>query len=73
MRPTLMEKKTIQLLESACKDDLEMSKEDLQERSYFKSFTRMPVELFDDLYNRIRIRIAKKNTNWRKAVPPLDR
>jgi hypothetical protein len=61
------------LLQNAREDDEDMSREELERRSYFKSFTRMPAHIFDILFNKIQGSITKQTTKFRDPVSAVDR
>jgi hypothetical protein len=74
VRPSLLQKQAKMLLERAQEDDDEgLSREELQSRSYFKSFTRMSTSLFYMLFDEVKEDLRKQETNYRKPVSPLDR
>lgn len=41
-----------------------------EDQRAFQNFLRMPVEMFDELLERLAPRITKKTTNWREPIEP---
>ena len=63
IRPSLTEKRASVILEGLRKDDMGLSKEEILQIGYFKSFVRMPFDLFYSLYDmKVQPMLKKKRT-----------
>ena len=71
IRPSLMEKRTPMILEGLKMDDMGLSREEILRRGYFKSFVRMPFDLFHSLYVKVQPMLQKKWT--RQPISALER
>ncbi|KAK7603411.1 hypothetical protein V9T40_003410 [Parthenolecanium corni] len=73
VRPSLQLKRlAADMLNLAKLDDEGLDSNELIERGYFRSYTRMPIEIFQQLLIKVEPFIKKQKTNYRQPISAVE-